>query len=98
MCNACGEGTGSVFVFAPGTFIRRQREEVESYNSPVRAPPLLEHTDVTFMLDNEAMYDVAAVIWVWSRGLLLERSSVDNGKSEAAQLSCACTPLLEHPP
>ena len=44
------------------------------------------------------MCDVASVIWVGSRGLLLERSSVVYLKSGAAQLSCAYTPLLKHPP
>ena len=46
-------------VFVSGTLIRRQREDVEPCNTILCVYSLPKHTDVTAMMDNDAIYDVS---------------------------------------
>jgi len=61
---------------------------VEPYNSVLSTHGLLEHTDVTFMLDNEAIYDVV------QRSLSIERPSYLNLNRLIAQVISSLTTSL----
>jgi len=58
---------------------------VEPYNSVLSTHALLEHTDCTFCLDNEALYDVCR------RNLDIERPSYTNLNRLIAQVTSALT-------
>jgi len=58
---------------------------VEPYNSVLSTHSLLEHTDCTFCLDNEALYDVCR------RNLDIERPSYTNLNRLIAQVTSALT-------
>jgi len=61
---------------------------VEPYNSVLSTHGLLEHTDVAFMLDNEAIYGIA------QKGLDIERPSYTNLNRLIAQVVSALTGSL----
>jgi tubulin alpha len=61
---------------------------VEPYNSVLSTHGLLEHTDVTFMLDNEAIYDVV------QKQLNIERPSYVNLNRLIAQVVSSLTTSL----
>jgi len=61
---------------------------VEPYNSVLSTHGLLEHTDVAFMLDNEAIYDIA------KRSLDIERPSYTNLNRLVAQVISSLTASL----
>jgi len=61
---------------------------VEPYNSVLSTHGLLEHTDVAFMLDNEAIYDIA------KRSLDIDRPSYTNLNRLVAQVISSLTASL----
>ena len=61
---------------------------VEPYNSVLSTHALLEHTDVTFALDNEALYDVCR------RNLDIERPTYTNLNRLFAQVASSLTASL----
>jgi len=61
---------------------------VEPYNSVLSTHGLLEHTDVAFMLDNEAIYSIA------NKGLDIERPSYTNLNRLIAQVVSSLTGSL----
>ncbi|KAH8052878.1 hypothetical protein JL720_14812 [Aureococcus anophagefferens] len=61
---------------------------VEPYNSVLSTHALLEHTDVTFCLDNEALYDVCR------RNLDIERPTYTNLNRLFAQVASSLTASL----
>ena len=61
---------------------------VEPYNSVLSTHSLLEHTDVAFMLDNEAIYDIAR------RSLDIERPTYTNLNRLVAQVISSLTASL----
>mmetsp|Transcript_9845 Transcript_9845/g.30343 ORF Transcript_9845/g.30343 Transcript_9845/m.30343 type:complete len:465 (+) Transcript_9845:154-1548(+) len=61
---------------------------VEPYNSTLATHALLEHTDVAFMLDNEAIYDICR------RGLNIERPNYTNLNRLIAQVISSLTASL----
>jgi len=61
---------------------------VEPYNSVLSTHALLEHTDVTFCLDNEALYDVC------KRNLNIERPAYSNLNRMIAQVISSLTTSL----
>jgi len=61
---------------------------VEPYNSVLSTHSLLEHTDVAFMLDNEALYDLAR------RNLDIERPTYTNLNRLIAQVVSSLTASL----
>ena len=61
---------------------------VEPYNSVLSTHALLEHTDVAFMLDNEAIYDIC------KRGLGIERPTYTNLNRLIAQVISSLTASL----
>merc|ERR1712164_219632 len=61
---------------------------VEPYNSVLSTHSLLEHTDVTFCLDNEALYDVCR------RNLDIERPTCTNLNRLFAQVASSLTASL----
>jgi len=61
---------------------------VEPYNSVLSTHALLEHTDVAFMLDNEAIYDIC------KNGLGLERPTYTNLNRLIAQVISSLTASL----
>ena len=61
---------------------------VEPYNSVLSTHSLLEHTDVAFMLDNEAIYDIAR------RALDIERPTYTNLNRLVAQVISSLTASL----
>jgi tubulin alpha len=61
---------------------------VEPYNSVLSTHSLLEHTDVAFMLDNEAIYDICR------RNLGIERPSYTNLNRLVAQVISSLTASL----
>merc|ERR1711988_1306787 len=61
---------------------------VEPYNSVLSTHALLEHTDVTFCLDNEALYDVCR------RNLDIERPTYTNLNRLFAQVTSSLTASL----
>jgi tubulin alpha len=61
---------------------------VEPYNSVLSTHSLLEHTDVAFMMDNEALYDIC------SRNLGVERPSYANLNRLIAQVISSLTASL----
>jgi tubulin alpha len=61
---------------------------VEPYNSVLSTHGLLEHTDVTFVLDNEAIYDVV------QRSLAIERPSYQNLNRVISQVISSLTTSL----
>jgi len=61
---------------------------VEPYNSVLSTHSLLEHTDVSFMLDNEAIYDIC------KRSLGIERPSYTNLNRLIAQVISSLTASL----
>merc|ERR1711988_1770276 len=61
---------------------------VEPYNSVLSTHALLEHTDVTFCLDNEALYDVCR------RNLDIERLTYTNLNRLIAQVCSSLTASL----
>jgi len=64
---------------------------VEPYNSVLSTHSLLEHTDVAFMLDNEAIYDIC------KRSLNIERPNYNNLNRLVAQLISSLTASLRFP-
>ncbi|EGC40252.1 hypothetical protein DICPUDRAFT_52108 [Dictyostelium purpureum] len=64
---------------------------VEPYNSVLSTHSLLEHTDVAFMLDNEAIYDVC------KRSLNVERPTYNNLNRLIAQVISSLTSSLRFP-
>jgi len=61
---------------------------VEPYNSVLSTHSLLEHTDVSFMLDNEAIYDIC------KKSLNIERPSYTNLNRLIAQVISSLTASL----
>merc|ERR1711968_369767 len=61
---------------------------VEPYNSVLSTHALLEHTDVTFCMDNEALYDVCR------RNLDIERPTYTNLNRLLAQIGSSLTASL----
>jgi tubulin alpha len=61
---------------------------VEPYNSTLATHSLLEHTDVAFMLDNEAIYDIC------KRSLGIEKPSYVNLNRLIAQVISSLTASL----
>ena len=61
---------------------------VEPYNSVLSTHALLEHTDVTFCMDNEALYDVCR------RNLDIERPTYTNLNRLLAQIISSLTASL----
>jgi len=61
---------------------------VEPYNSVLSTHSLLEHTDVAFMLDNEAIYDIC------HRSLTIERPTYTNLNRLVAQVISSLTASL----
>jgi len=61
---------------------------VEPYNSVLSTHSLLEHTDVAFMLDNEAIYDIC------QRSLDIEKPAYSNLNRLVAQLISSLTASL----
>jgi len=61
---------------------------VEPYNSVLSTHSLLEHTDVAFMIDNEAIYDIA------KKSLNIERPSYTNLNRLVAQVISSLTSSL----
>ena len=62
---------------------------MEPYNSVLSTHSLLEHTDVAFMLDNEAIYDMCR------RQLDIEKPSYTNLNRLIAQVTlCGAVSLL----
>lgn len=61
---------------------------VEPYNAILATHALMEHTDATFMLDNEAIYDICR------RSLNLERPAYSNLNRLVAQLISSLTSSL----
>merc|ERR1712086_668524 len=61
---------------------------VEPYNCVLSTHTLLEHTDVTFMVDNEALYDICR------RNLDVERPSYSNLNRLTAQIISSMTASL----
>src|SRR3984957_6164429 len=61
---------------------------VEPYNSVLSTHSLLEHTDVAFMLDNEAIYDICR------RNLDIERPTYTNLNRLTAQVISSLTASL----
>jgi len=61
---------------------------VEPYNSTLATHALLEHTDVAFMLDNEAIYDIC------KRSLGIERPTYQNLNRIIAQVISSLTASL----
>merc|ERR1712094_101084 len=61
---------------------------VEPYNSVLSTHALLEHTDCTFCLDNEALYDVCR------RNLDIERPTYTNLNRLFAQVTSSLTASL----
>jgi len=61
---------------------------VEPYNSVLSTHSLLEHTDVAFMLDNEAIYDICR------RSLTIERPTYTNLNRLIAQVISSLTASL----
>ena len=61
---------------------------VEPYNSVLSSHSLLEHTDVAFMLDNEALYDLCR------RNLDIERPTYTNLNRLVAQVVSSLTASL----
>eukprot|EP01133_Synstelium_polycarpum_P012302 gene12302-14427_t len=64
---------------------------VEPYNSVLSTHSLLEHTDVAFMLDNEAIYDICR------RSLGIDRPSYTNLNRLVAQVISSLTASLRFP-
>lgn len=64
---------------------------VEPYNSVLSTHSLLEHTDVAFMLDNEAIYDICR------RSLNIEKPAYSNLNRLVAQLISSLTASLRFP-
>jgi tubulin alpha len=64
---------------------------VEPYNSVLSTHSLLEHTDVAFMLDNEAIYDICR------KSLDIEKPSYANLNRLVAQLISSLTASLRFP-
>jgi tubulin alpha len=61
---------------------------VEPYNSVLSTHSLLEHTDVAFMLDNEAIYDICR------KSLGIEKPSYTNLNRLVAQVISSLTASL----
>ena len=61
---------------------------VEPYNSVLSTHSLLEHTDVAFMMDNEAMYDICR------RNLDIERPTYTNLNRLIGQVISSLTASL----
>lgn len=61
---------------------------VEPYNSVLSTHSLLEHTDVSFMIDNEAVYDICR------RQLDIERPTYTNLNRLIAQVVSSLTASL----
>merc|ERR1719333_2029415 len=61
---------------------------VEPYNTVLCVHSLLEHTDVTIMMDNEALYDICR------RNLDIERPTYTNLKRLLAQVISSLTASL----
>jgi len=61
---------------------------VEPYNAVLSTHALLEHTDVSFMLDNEALYDIVR------RGLQIEKPTYSNLNRLIAQVVSSITSSL----
>jgi len=64
---------------------------VEPYNSVLSTHSLLEHTDVAFLLDNEAIYDIC------KRSLGIEKPNYANLNRLVAQLISSLTASLRFP-
>jgi len=64
---------------------------VEPYNSILSTHALLEHTDVSFMMDNQAIYDIC------NRSLNIERPSYLNLNRLIAQVISSMTASLRFP-
>eukprot|EP00439_Symbiodinium_sp_Y106_P005878 s10743_g1.t1 len=73
---------------------------VEPYNTVLCVHSLLEHTDVTIMYDNEALYDICRRIlgvdhvWTWRRNLDIERPTYTNLNRLIAQIISSLTASL----
>ena len=71
-----------VFFFQVSTAV------VEPYNSVLSTHSLLEHTDVAFMMDNEALYDICR------RNLDIERPTYTNLNRLVGQVISSLTASL----
>merc|ERR1711979_161524 len=81
--NACGGGTGSGWACP-----QVATAVVEPYNTVLCVHSLLEHTDVTVMYDNEALYDICR------RNLDIERPTYTNLNRLLAQVISSLTASL----
>mmetsp|Transcript_23795 Transcript_23795/g.51451 ORF Transcript_23795/g.51451 Transcript_23795/m.51451 type:complete len:453 (-) Transcript_23795:505-1863(-) len=81
-------GRKSKLAFAVSPSPQVSTAVVEPYNSVLSTHALLEHTDVTFCLDNEALYDVC------KRSLDIERPTYTNLNRLIAQVTSSLTASL----
>ncbi|KAG7377630.1 Tubulin alpha-1A chain [Phytophthora pseudosyringae] len=81
-----GRKSKLAFTVYPSPFL--STAVVEPYNSVLSTHSLLEHTDVTFVLDNEAIYDICL------RSLAIERPSYTSLNRLIAQVISSLTTSL----
>ena len=85
-CHVAGRKSKVSFTIYPAPQV--STAVVEPYNCVLSTHTLLEHTDVTFMVDNEALYDICR------RNLDIERPTYTNLNRLTAQIISSMTASL----
>ena len=85
-CHVAGRKSKVSFTIYPAPQV--STAVVEPYNCVLSTHTLLEHTDVTFMVDNEALYDICR------RNLDIERPTYTNLNRLIAQIISSLTASL----